>query len=141
VHGARTLLDVCAHLTGDAPIQPAHCNVAELWAGGITTWWTFADVRGQAAAKRALEVAAGRVAQHLADWSAGFGEDDAGSASPHHSTAMTLDEALETTRIHSVADCSPVDARSAPRVPFARLITPSVMRVDRWRLQSAAGRR
>ena len=39
VHGARTLLDVCAHLTGDAPIQPAHCNVAELMAPGITTWW------------------------------------------------------------------------------------------------------
>jgi hypothetical protein len=67
----------------------------------------------------------GGVAQHPADWSTWFREDDAGSSSPHHSAAMTLDEALETTASTVSQDCSPVGARSALRVPFARLTTRS----------------
>src|SRR3954469_25918922 len=58
VIGACTLLEACNHLSGRQPIPPTRANLLTLMSGGNPEETDFADVRSQAAAKRALEVAA-----------------------------------------------------------------------------------
>ncbi len=53
--GARSLLEVCAHLAGSAPLATVHAAAAEQVAAA---WPDMADVRGQAQARRAMEIAA-----------------------------------------------------------------------------------
>ena len=58
VRGARTLMDVCRYLTGEVEIEPVKVDLAALMAERSHDLVDFSDVRSQAAAKRALEVAA-----------------------------------------------------------------------------------
>jgi magnesium chelatase family protein len=58
VRGARTLTEVCAYLAGDADLPSAAVDLAGLMAERRPDGCDFADVRSQASAKRALEVAA-----------------------------------------------------------------------------------
>jgi magnesium chelatase family protein len=58
VLGARTLLEVVAHLTGERPIAPTRLDLAAMMAERRDDIVDFADVRAQGAAKRAFEVAA-----------------------------------------------------------------------------------
>src|SRR5687767_11644722 len=53
VCGARTLLEVCAHLCGTEPIAPTRVDIPTLMADLGCSDTDFADVRSQAAAKRA----------------------------------------------------------------------------------------
>ena len=58
VVGARTLLEVIGHLTGERPLEPTRLDIAALMADRRDDVVDFSDVRAQAAAKRAFEVAA-----------------------------------------------------------------------------------
>lgn len=58
VRGARSLLEACDHLTGLAPLPVHRVDLSELMVTRSEDTVDFADVRSQAAAKRALEVAA-----------------------------------------------------------------------------------
>ncbi len=74
--------------------------------GGLTD---FADVKGQEHVKRALEVAAAGGHNVLMVGSPGVGKTLLARALPGILPTMTLDEALEVTRIYSVADQLSVD--------------------------------
>ena len=77
-------------------------------AAGISTRpIDFADVKGQTTAKRALEVAAAGAHNVLNDRPARVRQDDAAKRFAGILPALTFDEALETTKIHSVAGVLP----------------------------------
>lgn len=103
VCGARTLLEACHHLSGCRPIAPTRADVAALTSSSETDPADFADVRSQAAAKRALEVAAAGSHNILLIGSPGAGKTMLTRRLPSILPSMSLEEALETTKIHSVA--------------------------------------
>jgi magnesium chelatase family protein len=103
VCGARTLLEACAHLSGRQLIAPARADLSALMAGTAVDENDFADVRSQAAAKRALEVAAAGSHNILMIGSPGAGKTMLARRLPSILPSMSLEEALETTKIHSVA--------------------------------------
>jgi magnesium chelatase family protein len=103
VLGARTLVEVCAHLAGDLALQPTRIDLPALLAERHRNECDFSDVRGQPGAKRALEVAAAGGHNLLLIGPPGAGKTMLARRLPTVLPSMTLDEALETTKIHSVA--------------------------------------
>jgi magnesium chelatase family protein len=94
---ASSLLEVCAHLTGSTAIAP-HRNGA---AHAVPCYADFRDVKGQAAAKRALEVAAAGGHSLLLIGPPGTGKSMLAVRFPGILAPMSEDEALESAAIHS----------------------------------------
>ncbi|HEX5694721.1 MAG TPA: YifB family Mg chelatase-like AAA ATPase, partial [Arenimonas sp.] len=97
---ARTLLEVCAHLRGEAPLPPASTGDLAL---AKARYPDLSDVRGQAAARRALEVAAAGAHALLLIGPPGCGKTLLASRLPGLLPDPDEAEALETAAIHSVS--------------------------------------
>ncbi|MEW5781915.1 MAG: YifB family Mg chelatase-like AAA ATPase [Pseudomonadota bacterium] len=96
---ARTLLEVCAHLTGTARLTPHQSAVppAPSFAPDL------AEVKGQLPAKRALEVAAAGGHSLLMSGPPGSGKSMLAARLPSILPPMTEAEALESAAVHSLA--------------------------------------
>lgn len=101
VLGARHLLEVCAHLSGSAllqPMVPVAANAPDILEHDL------ADVRGQHHAKRALEIAAAGGHSVLMVGPPGSGKSMLARRLPGILPSMTEQEALEAAIVASIGD-------------------------------------
>ena len=112
-----TLASLVAHLRGERliPRQPT-IRLTDLPPGQGQT--DFAEIKGQEQAKRALEVAAAGGHNVLMMGPPGAGKTLLARALPGILPRMTIEEALEVTRIYSVADLLPPDPPLITTRPF-----------------------
>jgi magnesium chelatase family protein len=113
VYAARTLLEVCAHLTGRAPLAP--CTAAPLPL--VHAYPDWLDVKGQAQAKRALEVAAAGAHSLLMVGPPGSGKTMLAARLPGILPPMSDAEALESAAVQSLGSAG-FDVANWRRRPF-----------------------
>lgn len=103
VHGAGSLPEVIGHLNGSAPIPEFTLDIRKSMEESSSYEEDLSDVKGQEHAKRALEVAASGGHNMLMIGPPGSGKTMLSRRLPGIMPLMTLEEAIETTRVYSAA--------------------------------------
>ena len=118
VYGAKNLHEAMEHLSGAARLTPAKTDMDALLQNGLSNAPDFADVKGQENVKRALEIAAAGGHNLLIVGPPGAGKTMLAQRMPSILPPMTAAEALEVTKLHSVAGQLPENEPLVTKRPF-----------------------
>ena len=113
-----SLTQLVSHLTGLRPIPPYTISIEDLFQSEPQYAADFADIMGQEHVKRAMEVAAAGGHNVLLTGPPGTGKTLISKSLPSILPGMSLDEALEVSKIYSVAGLLPPDKPLIKERPF-----------------------
>ncbi len=101
--GVASLTEAINYLNGDTEIPPCRVDVDSLLKSGRAEGPDLSEIRGQRAAKRALEIAASGMHNILLTGPPGGGKSMMAKCIPSILPDLTKEECLEITGIHSIA--------------------------------------
>ena len=119
VYAMDSLAETVGFLNGEHTFRkPFRVDLKDVFAPDLISSSDFADVKGQVNAKRALEVAAAGGHNIIMIGPPGSGKTMLAKRIPTILPPMTFEEAIETTKIHSVSGLLPAGAALITRRPY-----------------------
>ena len=118
VHPVANLREAADFLEGKKAIPPFGVDMQAAFGGGTLYDDDYADVKGQEFARRAIEVAVAGGHNILLVGPPGTGKSMLAKRVPTILPPLTLEEALETTKIHSIAGVLPAHQAVVGGRPF-----------------------
>lgn len=118
VYGMQHLKEVIQFLQNPSSFQPNATSSFSSHLDDSPAQVDFCDIKGQAHVKRALEIAAAGAHNIVLSGPPGCGKTLMAKALPGIMPQLTLEEALEVTRIHSIAGLLPEGKSLLSQRPF-----------------------
>jgi magnesium chelatase family protein len=129
IYGVQNLRQTFDFLRGETALLPTRADLTKFFATHQDYDVDFSDVKGQGHVKRAIEVAVARGHNVLMIGPPGSGKSMLSKRIPTIIPPMSLEEAIDTTKIPASLVCSAATAHSFPRDHSARPIILSAILV------------